>query len=200
MSNVLRGEQIRLTAWTQYQEQLPPDKTKASQAAFDFRARWRLAKGFTGIQVDVDLKDLTVDSYHALLKVVLACTAREQLAAAMCLEDKFALPVEDDALAAQIRKVLYVSDDSRFAECLRKDSTRNARHYMQEFWSGRTQDLLNVANAIRNGVAHGAITPTGAGLTTAPKIKIVLALADAILDDSDRRFTEWVAQQPAAGA
>lgn len=69
MRNVLRGEQIRLTAWTQYREQLPTDKTEASQAAFDFWARWRLAKGFTGIQVDGDLKHLTVDSYHARVAI-----------------------------------------------------------------------------------------------------------------------------------
>lgn len=30
--------------------------------------------------------------------------------------------------------------------------------------------------------------------------KIILGLADAILDDSDRRFAEWVAQGSPAGA
>lgn len=55
-----------------------------------------------------------------------------------------------------------------------------------------SDSLVEFAFALRDGVAHGTITPSGSGLKTAAKVALVNRLSDRLLSRSDELFAEWV--------
>lgn len=185
------------TSWLLLQETLSDGRRDETlQNAFDFQARWRFAKSFTGMKVEGYKTPDIVNGYHALLKMVITCTAREQLAKVVG-EDKYALCCEDLELSSEIRSTLGSGSGHRFAEYLRRESGVTQHKYLDRFWDGATSDLSVLAFAIRNGVAHGSLTPTGSGINSPRAIGLILELAEVFLRDSDERFTKWVELQVA---
>lgn len=105
---------------------------------------------------------------------------------------KHEMPIPDAELAQRIRTDLYVGGDSSFARSLLKHNDRKMLDKLEALWCGTTDNVQTVAFAIRNGVAHGDITPYGSGIRTPDRISIILDLADVVLTDADRRFADWV--------
>lgn len=181
-----------LAAWDRYLKlSNDGERDDRSQAAFDFQARWRFASSFEGIKAIGYKTDGIVDGYHALLKLVVVCTAREQLAVVLG-QKRRDLRVDDHVLADAIRVELYRSEQTRFAGSLQKGAKDTAIERLEPFWRGESSDVQEVAFAIRNGVAHGSITPTGSEIRSPKRIQIIIALGAALLEDSDRVFSHWV--------
>ena len=144
------------SSWERFVKELKPLEPREDyQAVFDFQARWRFARSFTRVEAEgYSASGLVAEGYYVLLRVLLACTAREQLAQVLGAKAYSDLTIINQPLAQRIRDV-------------------------------------------RHGVAHGTLTPSGIRLKSDLRRKIILDLADAVLADSDERFTTWVDEEVA---
>lgn len=166
------------------------------QTAFDFQARWRFASSFSAVQATgyAPAGDV-VEGYYALLKILLACTAREQLASVLGTDYK-RLSIVDPGLAARTREHLYGDGSTKFAEALKKREMSGAYRHLAPYWRGENDDVQRLAFTIRHGVAHGALTPSGLTLKgNETRKRLLLDLADAVLTDSDELFTAWASEE-----
>lgn len=134
------------------------------------------------------------------MKIILVCTAREQLAKTLGFKKYFSLTIIDECLAARIRTELYGDGTTAFAKSLMKGEMSESVGYLDDFWAGRNDNVQTLAFVLRHGIAHGAITPSGTGLTAPSKVAVIQALADAVLADSDQKFSAWVAKRVAPEA
>lgn len=130
-----------------------------------------------------------------MLRILLACTAREQLASLLgCKYTE--LSIVNPELASRTRAHLYGDGSTKFAEALRKPEMSGAYRHLVPFWGGENDDVQKLAFTIRHGVAHGALTPSGLTLKGSETRKqVLLDLADAVLASSDEGFTVWVSDE-----
>ena len=63
---------------------------------------------------------------------------------------------------------------------------------MTEFWAGQSHCVKEISGLIRNGAAHGSLTPTGMGLSQKDRLATLTDLTDFVLADADARFSAWV--------
>lgn len=169
---------------------------KDYQQIYDFQSRWRFAKSVVRIEAQgYAAESKVVDGYYALLRVLLACAAREQLAEVLGAKAYNELTMVNPSLARRVREGLYGDGTTKFAKALQKSKTSRIHRQLQAFWSGEHDDINLVALAVRHGVAHGSLTPSGIQLDSDPKKQIVLDLGDAVLADSEERFAAWVDEE-----
>ncbi|QZY52276.1 hypothetical protein [Leucobacter tenebrionis] len=184
-------------AWQRFREHVDAHRiSRGYQTAYDFQARWRFASSFSAVEATgYSPTGDTVEGYFALLKILLACTAREQLASLLGTDYK-KLSIVDPGLAARTRKHLYGDGSTKFAEALRKPEMSGAYRHLVPYWKGEEDDVQKLVFTIRHGVAHGALTPSGLALKGSETNKrLLLDLADAVLADSDELFTAWVDEE-----
>lgn len=187
------------SSWERFVKDLKPLEPREDyQAVFDFQSRWRFARSFTRVEAEgYSASGLVAEGYYVLLRVLLACTAREQLAQVLGAKAYSDLTIFDQPLAQRIRDDLYGDGSTPFALAMQKPKTARAHRQLAPFWNGQHDDVNMVAFAVRHGVAHGTLTPSGIQLKSALRRKIILDLADAVLTDSDERFTTWVDEEVA---
>ena len=90
-------------------------------------------------------------------------------------------------------RVAFGQENAQFTRSLTKPRlSKSNRDHMQPFWAGESHDVWPLAYLIRNGVAHGSLTPTGMSLGTGDRLPALIALTEAVLQDSDEKFTSWV--------
>ena len=164
----------------------------AIQDAFDFVARWRLATSFRGIKAEGYPEDsVSIKGYDALLRHVLACGAKERLADVLKTSHD-SLSIDNSALAERVRGAFGKDRNSQFARSLTKRRlSQSDKEHLQEFWSGESDDVWPISFLIRNGVAHGSLTATGMALGSKGRLAVIQDLTEAVLHDSDERFTAW---------
>jgi hypothetical protein len=130
-----------------------------------FWSRYRLAKSFRGITIDVFVPD-TVQGYSALFRVFLVWSAFEHFM--RITGNNFAsmagrlAPYDPSTLDLCIRQV---DDYDRFLHAVHAELDRKPhKHNLGEFLAGRPCNILIVPCAIRHIFAHGKLTPnTGVG-------------------------------------
>lgn len=186
-------------AWPRFLEHVESLGKSAStsyQTAYDFQARWRFASSFSAIEAaGYSPTGDAVEGYFALLKILLACTAREQLASLRGTDYK-KLSIVDPGLAARTREHLYGDGSTKFAEALQKPEMSGAYRHLVPYWKGENDDVQKLVFTIRHGVAHGALTPSGLALRgSETRKRLLLDLAEAVLADSDELFTAWVSEE-----
>jgi hypothetical protein len=158
-----------------------------------FAYRYRLAKSFNKLQADGIGK--TLDTYSAITKLFFAYTAYE---AVMSIAQKLRVKgignikrhaVTDNALAIRIRKnktlVRFIQTNEFSAEL----TTR-----LRYFFDGTIDDICCVAYAMRSSFAHGNLTTTDIGTGLAADRKLIVDLADVLLNYSDEVFNKCLEQ------
>lgn len=185
-------------AWSAFIEYVKTEeRSRRLQAAYDFRARWRFANAFEGITTrGYAPRGNTALGYHALLRHVVACTAHEQLGTVVGKPVQF-MRLEDSALADRIRKHFHADGDTAFMKSLQKGRLAETNEDLKGFWAGTSDELQVLCILIRNGVAHGSLTPTGMGLGQRDRLAALIELTDSLLADADARFTAWVERKVA---
>ena len=108
---------------------------------------------------------------------MLACTAREQLAAVLGVADASSLQVHDRALADRIRNELSGDAMSPLARTPVRLDAESMR--LRMFRERKDHTVASIAYLICNGVVHGSFTPTGIGLKR-PKRGVLDDLCAAI--------------------
>lgn len=175
------GKELRSDEWRE---------TQAVQAAL-FAGAYRIASSLSGVETEGYKDERTTSQYHALLKVVLACAARERLAALLG-EEVAGLPVVDPQLALMIRAFLR-GDERRGLRLGLQVAGADGR--LDEFWDGGgagADDVVALALAVRDGIVSGGLNSLSAHLGTKKRAALMLDLAGTVLRDSDERFTAWV--------
>lgn len=189
-----------LTSWEEWENSLlAGTRSGQTDAVYGFKARWQLAASLHEITLRGYSADSTVpEGYHALLKVDIVCTAAEQLARVIEYpKDKCFLVVEEPDTARWVRDELGISQSSKIVENLLKSARGQAVTNLARFSECASSDLMHLMRPLRNGASHGTSTPTGLGLGTKGahskrKINAVMQLCEAVMDDCDRQFTEFV--------
>lgn len=181
------------TSWPSFQRHLKSDvRDETTQAVFDFQARYRFARSFKGVNVEgYSPAGSTVDGYSALMKILFVCAAMEQLCKVLG-KKPIDVSIIAPAVAKRVRDELYGNGDTRFVNSLRKCKSYDNGKHLVPLWSGTSDDVRPFFTTLRNGIAHGHFTPAGLTLDGIGRKEILLDLADAVLADTDQRFTEWV--------
>jgi hypothetical protein len=158
-----------------------------------FPYRYRLAKSFVGL----DAKEVgkTLIGYEAGMKVFLAYTAYEDL-----IDAAYKLGVEnvktknENEIATKELALLLIKN-TKLIEFIReniKDDSEYLKVKIEEFIRGNSNDVLFLAQAIRNLYAHGVFTATKGGVRNKSDKALYFKLANEVLKYCDKRFTNCV--------
>ena len=154
-----------------------------------FAARYRLARAFNSIDAD-GYADDTVDAYGAVLKVFLAYSALEQFHKAVKpLKPKQHLS-ERWADWATSPAISLRESDAIIQFLIKTVGSERLRDKLIAFQRGKHDNVLIVATALRNSVAHGfmSVHPEG---TSARVSKIFCQqMSRMLLSISDRAFID----------
>jgi hypothetical protein len=158
-----------------------------------FPYRYRLAKSFVGL----DAKEVgkTLIGYEAGMKVFLAYTAYEDLIDAACKLGVDNVKKKNENEIPNKELALLLMKNTRMIEFVRENITDDSEYLiikMEEFIRGNSNDVLFLAQAIRNFYAHGVFTATKGGVKNKADKALYFKLATAVLKYCDKRFTECV--------
>ncbi|MDP9903129.1 hypothetical protein [Arthrobacter bambusae] len=191
----------KLEEWEQFVSTLKGEKREADgryQWMFDFYARWQLAVMYRGIDIG-DHALGVLEGYSVLLRVLIACSARELVVSKGSGSRRTPQPIVDAPLATRIRNAWRDEDRDAFSSSLRKSATPPVAVNLNDFWSGKNDDIELIAFPIRHGVAHGSVTATGArlrgvrgGSDKNSRLEIIDAITEAVLNDSASLFLKSV--------
>lgn len=191
-----------LTSWDDWERfARSGERTRWSSAVYGFKSRWQLGQSLHSLNLVGYARGSNVPyAYQALLKVDIVCTAAEQLARAMYYPTparQCYLVVEDERTAQKIREALDINPESQFIENLLREAEGKSPKFLQAFCNGVSNDLMHLMRPLRNGVSHGTSTPSGLriggnGQRELSRIEAIFDLCQAVLDDCDRQFTEFV--------
>ena len=162
-------------------------------AAFSrYRARFRLARGLSAIEVD-GLAQSTVDSYFVALRVTLAYTALESLETALDVGRE--TQVIDAKLLTQFLDERNLDMRMALLESISAKEPSKERLQFQKLLDGEVKNLRIAAYAIRNLMAHGVLTANRLGLDKSKtRRKLLNDLANCVLNTTDDRFTKHVSE------
>lgn len=178
------------TSYSKFKKQLNLTKhNENKKQLIRFVFRYRLAKSFEGMIAN-DIGN-SIKGYNAICKVFLTYTAYEQLLNSAKGLHVFGLLsvgknyVLNKSLAEALRKnqelLNFLIEHS-------KDSILISQ--LSKFRSGKNDDVICIAYAIRNVFAHGELTATAIGTRLASQRNELFNLAEFILDYCDEIFTK----------
>lgn len=156
-----------------------------------FGYRYRLAKSFNGLTAEGIGRSLL--TYSALTKLFFAYTAYESLIpSANRLRSRGVEHIKlnvllDKNIANKLRGNIKLKDlllSYRFSDDLKPK--------LKLFFDETTDDIICIAYAIRNMFAHGDLTTTDIGTGTAKDRKLLLLVADSVLEYCDEVFSDCV--------
>lgn len=166
-------------------------KQKVIHSLNRFQYRYRFACSLSSMTID-GTTPLTAKGYTAFMKLFLAYSAYDEVRAAeMVLLKREKLKVHNienqPALAATLRK----------NEKLKKlliDGLANENDWLkrslQNFYDGKSEDVMCIATAARNSFVHGDLTAGGAGLSINAKVAAIEELATILRSYSDKLFSK----------
>ncbi len=171
-------------------------KSKEFATINRFIARYRLARSFQGLHLE-DYSEKVTNGYNGIFHVYLAFSAFE------CLLNGIKLTGFDmnwdktehnhqfisASLANQIRlntQLLNLLIENIDAKQLISKIT--------DFQKSQSSNVAPIVKGIRNLVAHGELSSTGAVAGSQKHTKALHELATLVLDDSDKIFTEFVSK------
>ena len=211
-----QDEKSPFVRWTAFLQ-----KTKSSNTPTlnRFAARYHLSKKFKGI--DANLKAKTLDGYSRIFHVFLAHSAFDALVKGIkelserevdpmsvdLTVDKHKYPMIDDQLADSIRKIKglsdvlleYADDDIRLVRLkaffnlpLSQEELENPKIVSIHNKMSLPDNLLVVASAIRNVVAHGQLSAYGAKAVSVKNGRTLDQLAKLVEKCSLEIFSSYV--------
>ena len=206
-------------AFRKWSKFLQETNTKKTPTINRFQARYQFSRKYKGI--DADLKDKTLNGYSKIFHVFLAHSAFDALIKgadelAQRKESPIFVDVKmnrhnhlmiDDDIANDLRKVKgmgqilteYADNDTRVARLkafydidyteseLLNPRLMNARNSVKN-----SNNLLVVASAVRNLVAHGQLSATGANAVTKKNAKAIENLAAFVELKTFELFVQYV--------
>ncbi len=145
-----------------------------------FSARLAMVDGMSGLKID-GLSDATARGYQSLIKIAFLYSALDLIR-------------KDPAIRGQIS-----IKNAKVAEALKVEEFRDLRDYLvssagskslkkdlENFFVGRSSDLLPVVRAIRNTMFHGALTPHAGGRPTLSRLKVYEELLTVVSSEVRR--------------
>jgi hypothetical protein len=161
-----------------------------------FIARYRLARSFQGLHLD-DYSKKIINGYNGIFHVYLAFSAFECLLNGIKLtgvemnwdktehNHKFtdAMLANKIRLNTQLLRLLVENLDAK--KLINK---------VIDFQNSLSSDVAPVVKGIRNLVAHGELSATGAVAGSQKHTNALHELATLVLDDSDKIFTGFVSK------
>ena len=174
------------TAWTKYVELC---EQGISESAAQFRARYRIAKAYSGSTFDGIAGD-TVAAYSELFRSSLTYSTVETYGR-FRFGQHWRSEIElQDAEQAQLFRQ---SNFDRMHEMLRDNLKLEIRNKHQRFVSGESDDLILICASLRHMVLHGYATAHGVGLPKSPKaIETLRATSVRIMEHLDSDFSDYV--------
>ncbi|MEB3225223.1 MAG: hypothetical protein VKJ86_05400 [Synechococcus sp.] len=173
--------------WNKINNKNIPDYINLSEIN-RFAARYRLASGFKGLDVEDFRQELTVNGYSATFKVFLAYTALEQLHKATKTENqKFNNRFEEaqPVLASKLREtpkiLIFLSEQLE---------SPKLRAKLQDFIDKKHDFCLCVATGLRHAFSHGFMIVHANNTTPQQTIKFCEMLSTMLLELADREFSE----------
>lgn len=152
-----------------------------------FKAMFDLAKNFQKVDLTNTLQQ-TIEGYSAIFAVFLAFNAAEKLGSIKGFVEINKWELLDQKLSTDLR--LMLGDLYEVAEEFLDKSY--AREQLVNFINGENDNIRIPATAIRNGFAHGSLTPHILNATTIKNHKTLFELSEKLLDESERLFSNWV--------
>ncbi len=184
-----------------------------------FQARYQFSRKYKGI--NADLKEDTLNGYSKIFHVFLAHSAFDALvkgADELAKREKSPIVVDlkmdknnhlmiDDEIANELRKVIgmgeiltaYADNEIRIARLkafynieYTEDELQNVKLMKARDTVENSNNLLVVASAIRNLVAHGQLSATGANAVTKKNAKAIENLAKFVEFKTIELFGKYV--------
>jgi hypothetical protein len=184
-----------------------------------FQARYQFSRKYKGI--NADLKEDTLNGYAKIFHVFLAHSAFDALvkgADELAKREKSPIVVDlkmdknnhlmiDDEIANELRKVIgmgeiltaYADNEIRIARLkafynigYTEDELQNVKLMKARDTVENSNNLLVVASAIRNLVAHGQLSATGANAVTKKNAKAIENLAKFVEFKTIELFGKYV--------
>ena len=153
-----------------------------------FVYRYRLAKCFDS--TNAAGVGRTLKSYDSILKVFLAYTAYEQLMKVAPRLGVFKVfPIEINQIIEKEQAENIRSQNAILSFLVKNSQKKELSLKIINFQKGLTDDIACVAYALRNVYAHGELTPTAIGIRNSKDQKILIDLADSILEYCDELFS-----------
>lgn len=179
-----------MIAWKLYCDKLNTGlQIKDTQRAHlnRFKARYDLAKNFKSLEIS-NITQKTVNGYGSIFSVFLAYNAAEKLGKLNSFQIINDWEITDRKLSRALRLMLVklneVSD-----EFLDKPY---AIKQLDTFMKGKNENIRIPATVIRNGFAHGSLTPQILNATSQKNQKTLIELSEKLLDETERLFYDWV--------
>lgn len=154
-----------------------------------FAARYRLARAFNGIDAD-GYADDTIDAYGAVLKVFLAYSALEQFHKAVKpvrpkqhLSERWADWATSPAVSLR-------ESEAIIQFLIKTVSSERLRDKLIAFQRGKHDNVLIVATALRNSVAHGFMSVHPEGTSARVSKVFCQQMSRMLLSISDRAFVD----------
>lgn len=152
-----------------------------------FNARYNLARNFRKIDL-VNTSQQTIDGYSSIFAVFLAFNAAEKLRSVNGFVKINKWELLDEKLAIELRLIL-----SKLNEVAEEFLERPyAIKQLDNFMKGENDNIRIPATVIRNGFAHGSLTPNILNCTTKKNQKTLLVLSDKLLGNAELSFSNWV--------
>ncbi|AMA09846.1 hypothetical protein [Picosynechococcus sp. PCC 73109] len=173
--------------WNKINNKNIPDYINLSEIN-RFAARYRLASGFKGLDVEGFRQESTVNGYSATFKVFLAYTALEQLHKAtrsnpQHLHERFG--ESQPILAAKLR------DFSNILNFLREQlASEKLKKELQNFIDEKHDVCLYVATGLRHAFSHGFMSVHANNTTPQQTIEFCEVLSTMLLELANREFSE----------
>jgi hypothetical protein len=146
-----------------------------------------LAKKFKKLELS-NTSRKTANGCSSILSVFLAYNAAEKLSKSNSFKKINDWEMTDRKLSRALRLMLVklneVSD-----EFLDKPY---AIKQLDTFMKGENENIRIPATVIRNGFAHGSLTPHVLNATTQKYQKTLFELSEKLLDETERLFYDWV--------
>jgi hypothetical protein len=206
-------------AFRKWSNFLKETDTKNTPTINRFQARYQFSRKYKGI--DANLKDETLNGYSKIFHVFLAHSAFDALikgAAELAMREDSPIIVDvkmdkhnhlmiDDEIANELRKVKgmgeiltdYADNDTKVARLkafynieYTKSDLANAKLLKARDSVKDSNNLLVVASAVRNLVAHGQLTATGANAVTKRNAKAIESLAKFVELKTFELFVQYV--------
>lgn len=176
------------TSWSAFHASAARSTHKPHQSLYVFGAQYRIARTLR-LVVEGHSSANTVEAYHVILRVGLACAALETLKRG--LELRRPIPITDDSLATAFRS----HQQTRLFDALleHREIYETHKTKLLDFLAGKHDDLQPIAYTLRNLAFHGAATGNLLSLNkSATRRKLINQLADTALDTADEHFSNYV--------
>ena len=206
-------------AFRKWSKFLKATQTKNTPTINRFQARYQFSRKYKGI--DADLKEETLNGYSKIFHVFLAHSAFDALIKGtdeLAKRDESPLVVDlkmdknnhlmiNDEIAYELRKVkgmgeiltAYADNETRIARLKAFYNIEYTNTEMQNLKLMKAREtvknsnnLLVVASAIRNLVAHGQLSATGANAVTKKNARAIENLAKFVEFKTIELFSQYV--------